>query len=69
VVSGIFLSETDEGAETVTASCLIKLEVSNKKVSNKNATSVIAVISTHVLLRCNFTFGIYLNIKTVMINV
>ena len=57
-VSGNFISEIEEGVVTVTGSSGLNLVANIKNVSSKNATSVIAVMSTTVLLRGTFTFDI-----------
>jgi hypothetical protein len=48
----------EEGVSTMTGSSGLNFVASIKKVRSRNATSVIAVISTLVLLRGIFTLGI-----------
>ena len=59
MVSGILISDTDVGVATSTGSFFVKLEVSIKKVSNRNATSHMAVISTQVLFLLTFALGMF----------
>ena len=61
-VSGILISETDEGVATTTGSFCIKVDVSMKKVSSNTVTSLIAVMSMNVLLRFTISLGIRLNV-------
>ena len=61
-VSGILISETDEGVATTTGSFWIKVDVSMKKVSSSTVTSLIAVMSMNVLLRFTISLGIGLNV-------
>ncbi len=57
-LSGSGISEIDEGVETTTGSSGLNLVASMKKVSNRKATSHIAVMSMLVLFRAIFTLGI-----------
>src|SRR5690606_4623788 len=56
--SGIGVVDVDAGVLTSTGSFGLILVAKMKKVSNKNATSHIAVMSTNVLLRGILTLGI-----------
>jgi hypothetical protein len=64
--SGIGTSATDEGALTVTGSSGLNWVANIKNVSSKKATSVMAVISTVVLLRGTLTFGIVFYFKIII---
>ena len=61
-VSGIFISETDPGVETITGSFFMNVEVSIKKVSSNTVTSLIAVMSMNVLFRFTFNLAIILSV-------
>jgi hypothetical protein len=56
--SGNGNSDIDDGVFTTTGSSGLNLVANMKKVSSRNATSHIAVMSMWVLLRGNFAFGI-----------
>jgi hypothetical protein len=55
--SGILISDMEEGIATTMGSLATKLDVSIKNVSNRKATSHMAVISTIVLFLGTLTFG------------
>jgi len=51
------ISEMEEGVSTITGSSGLNFVVSMKKVSNRKATSHMAVMSIDVLFLGIFTFG------------
>jgi len=59
-LSGNGTSATEEGALMVTGSSGLNCVANIKNVNRRNATSVMAVISTDVLLRGTLTLGILL---------
>src|SRR6187397_1882389 len=60
--SGMGICAVEAGMSICTASCGLNLVVRIKKVSKRNATSPMAVISIAVLFRGILTFGIIYNL-------
>jgi hypothetical protein len=60
-VSGILISDTEEGAETNIGSFCTKVDVNMKKVSRSTVTSLMAVMSIIVLFLLILILGMVVN--------